>query len=129
MTIQEQVSSDLTSAIKERNEGKKAILRVLIGEFNREGKVLPDEKATAIIKKMVANAEDMKNTTEAEILSEYLPKQLTNDQINMLVSQIIEDESITSMREMGKIMGIFKAEYAGKYDGSVVSKVIKERLS
>jgi uncharacterized protein YqeY len=128
MTVQEKINGDLRVAMKESNKEAKDILRVVIGEFNRIGKEISDANATSIIKKMVGNANEMNNISEANFLGKYLPKQLTEDQIDMLVSQIIEDESIDSIKGMGKIMNILQKEYAGQYDGKLASTIIKDKL-
>jgi uncharacterized protein YqeY len=128
MTVQEKINGDLRVAMKESNKEAKDILRVVIGEFNRIGKEISDANATSIIKKMVGNANEMNNISEANFLGRYLPKQLTEDQIDMLVSQIIEDESIDSIKGMGKIMNILQKEYAGQYDGKLASTIIKDKL-
>jgi len=137
MTIQEQINVDLKSAMLAKNEYKKSILRVLIGEFNRVGKVVDDAKAQSIIKKMVENAtENGKLSSKGEsslfeiaILNEYLPKQLTTDQLTMHISQLIEDKGYTSVKDMGKIMGDLKNQFGGQYDGRLASDLIKARFT
>jgi len=128
MTIQEKIKADVKTAMLAKETQTRDILRVVIGEFNRIGKEVSDTEATATIKKMVANAQEMKNESEVEILSAYLPKQLTEDQLDMLISQIIEDEKIDSMRGMGKIMSELQRGFAGQYDGKLASKIVKEKL-
>ena len=140
MTIQEQINVDLKGAMLAKNEYKKSILRVLIGEFNRVGKVVDDAKAQSIIKKMVENATengklaastgtDHASVHEIAILGEYLPKQLTTDQLTMHISQLIEDKGYTSVKDMGKIMGDLKNQFGGQYDGRLASDLIKARFT
>ena len=129
MTIQEQIHENLTSAIKGKKEDVKSILRVLIGEFNREGKVLSDDVVIPIIKKMVANAIELNNTTEADILNVYLPMQLSDHELETVIENIIRNNSYTTMRDMGSIMKDLKENYNGLYDGSNASKMIKNELS
>jgi len=130
MNLQEKIKGDLKVAMKESNKEAKDIIRVVIGEFNRVGKEVSDQEATAIIKKMVANANEMNNTAEADFLSEYLPKQLSEHDLRNIIQGILSSEhNISSMRDIGKIMGILQKEYAGMYDGKLASTIIKDKLA
>jgi|AntDeeMinimDraft_5_1070356.scaffolds.fasta_scaffold18724_3 hypothetical protein len=129
MNLQEKIKGDLKVAMKESNKEAKDIIRVVIGEFNRVGKEVSDQEATAIIKKMVANANEMNNTAEADFLSEYLPKQLSEHDLRNIIQGILSSEhNISSMRDIGRIMGILQKEYAGMYDGKLASTIIKDKL-
>jgi uncharacterized protein YqeY len=130
MNLQEKIKGDLKVAMKESNKEAKDIIRVVIGEFNRVGKEVSDQEATAIIKKMVANANEMNNTAEADFLSEYLPKQLSEHDLRNIIQGILSSEhNISSMRDIGRIMGILQKEYAGMYDGKLASTIIKDKLA
>ncbi len=126
MTIQETINVHLKSAILTSNKEVKDLLRVVIGEFNRIGKIIADEKAISIIKKMIENAKLVGNGSEVTILETYLPKQLNEDQMKMIVAQYAEDKKYTSIKDMGKIMNDFKTDYSGQYDGKVLSDYIKK---
>jgi len=129
MTLQEKINANLKSAMLSKNEFEKSILRVLIGEFNRIDKTVSDEKAMSIIKKMIENAKIVGNTFEVTYLEKYLPQQLSVDDLNKLVSQLIEDKKYSSLKDMGKVMNDLKAEYAGQYDGKLASEIIKSKLT
>jgi uncharacterized protein YqeY len=130
MNLQEKIKGDLKVAMKESNKEAKDIIRVVIGEFNRVGKEVSDQEATAIIKKMVANANEMNNTAEADFLSKYLPKQLSEHDLRNIIQGILSSEhNISSMRDIGRIMGILQKEYAGMYDGKLASTIIKDKLA
>jgi uncharacterized protein len=124
MKIQERISLDLAIAMREKDEPKKSLLRVVIGEFNRVDKQLSDEQATAVLKKMYQNAIDLKNTSEQSILEEYIPQQLTEEGLKAIIKHLIEDNSYT-MKDMGKIMGQLKTDFPGRYDGKLASQLIK----
>lgn len=135
MTIQEQVNVHLKNAILTSSNEVKSILRVLIGEFNRVDKIVSDEKATAIIKKMVDNAKERNakesdetrreaNLTEIGILETYLPKQLSETELKTALTLLIEANEYTN-KDMGKIMAYLKQNYAGRYDGKLASELIK----
>jgi len=127
MTIQEKIGQDLKEAMFAKDETKKSLLRVIIGEFNRVDKIIDDSKATAILKKMLENATDPKapNPVEAEIIYAYLPQQLTTQKLKEVIALICEVKNYTSIKDMGKIMAELKAEYSGQYDGKVANELIK----
>jgi len=128
MTLQEKISGDLKVAMKESNIEAKDILRVVIGEFNRVGKEVSDQEATAIIKKMVGNANEMNNTSEADFLSEYLPKELSEVELKDVIDLICDYNGYETMKDMGAIMGKLKASHPNQYDGKLASTIIKNKL-
>lgn len=130
MTLEERIAQDLKQAMLQKNEAKKSLLRVLIGEFNRkgDGKGIGDAKATDVIKGMIENAKLVNNNDEIVILEEYMPKQLTKDQLDMHISQFIEEKKYSSVKDMGKLMNDLKATFPGQYDGKLASELVKERL-
>ena len=69
-----------------------------------------------------------KNEKEIIILTQFLPKQLTTDEIDSILIQEIKDNNISSMKEMGKLMGVLKSKYSGQMDFGYVSKKVKELL-
>lgn len=127
MTIQEQIGVDLKQAMLQKNEGVKSLLRVVIGEFNRVGKEVSNEKATSIIKKMIDNAKEIGNQNEVTILESYVPKQLDEDTLKSIIGSIIVENHYT-VKDMGKIMAELKERFAGQYDGKLASTIIKSQL-
>ena len=123
-SLQEQIHTDLKSAMLAKNEFTKSILRVLIGELNREGKTVSDDRVTAIIKKMCENAKIVGNDHEITILEKYLPAQLSEDELRTIISALVFENSFT-VKDMGKIMGTLKEKYNGKYDGKLAATVVK----
>jgi uncharacterized protein YqeY len=128
MTLQETINLHLKNAILTSNTEVKSLLRVVIGEMNREGKIVADEKVISIVKKMIDNAKIVGNLNEVTILETYLPKQLTEDELNTVISALIYNNNYT-IKDMGKIMGDLKSIYSGKYDGKLASTLIKSQLS
>lgn len=129
MEIQKQIQLEMKEAMKSQNKAKLSILRVLIGEFNREGKEVTDEKAIAIIKKMVENAKSNGALDEVYMLSEYLPKQLGEEELTEIILSEIQIKGYSSRKDMGQIMGFLKANFAGHYDGKLASRLVMENLS
>ena len=76
------------------------------------------------------NREDLaeKELAEVDAISGYLPKQLTKEELEPIVKSIIEKVGATSMKEMGKVMGVASKELAGKADGKDISVVVKQLL-
>lgn len=70
-----------------------------------------------------------KEKRELEVLQNYLPEQLSEDDIRALVDEAIATTGASSMQDMGKVMGILSAKTKGKAEGSVVSTIVREKLS
>lgn len=66
---------------------------------------------------------------ESEIISQYLPKMLSDEAISKIVDTTIEKLGATSIKDMGKVIGFITKTYAGQVEGSVVSKMVREKLS
>lgn len=128
MTLQDTINVHLKNAILTSNTEVKSLLRVLIGEMNREGKIVGDEKVISIVKKMIDNAKIVGNLNEVAILETYLPKQLSEEQLSGLISALIYNNNYT-IKDMGKIMAELKGKYSGQYDGKLASTLIKNQLS
>lgn len=127
MSLKLKVSEDLKTAMKEKNAGKLSILRVLKGEIERNeqtanGKIdLADADVIKLAKKLV---EGIKETTgnqeEISTLENYLPQQLTEEQIRDILATL-------EVTDMGSIMKYFKANHDGTYDGKTLSTIIKNQ--
>ena len=66
---------------------------------------------------------------EAEVIGQFLPKQLSEDEIASMVDEAIAQTGATSMGDMGKVMGMVSAKAAGRADGKTISTLVKKRLS
>lgn len=128
MSLQKRIADDLKVAMKNGEESRKSLLRVIIGEMNRVDKNLPDERVIAIIKKMIEGVKLVGNVEEEKILSEYLPKQLDETQLATLISALIFENGYT-VKDMGKIMTALKEKHNGQYDGKLASTLVKNLLS
>lgn len=128
MTIQEQINIDLKNAMLNKDNNKRDLLRVVIGEINRIDKNLSDEQVIKIIKKMFENAVELGNVTEQEILNTYLPKMLSIDELTSIINNFIKDNNLTSVKETGKVMQFLKQTYNSLYDGKDVNNILKQIL-
>ena len=145
--MKEQLLQDLKEAMREKDTIKKdaiTMLRASILQVEKDTqKTLNDDEICAIVAKEVkkrkeslkeyeeANREDIVESLkrEIEVLSKYLPEQLTKEEIEKLVEQAIVESQATSMRDMGKVMSNLRPKTAGKADGKLVSDIVKEKLA
>lgn len=145
----DQISEDIKSAMKARDKVRLETLRNIKKVF-LEAKTAPgandtleDDAALKIIAKLTkqgketavtytqAGRQDLADAELAQVavLESYLPKQLTEEEITAIVKTIIAETGATSMKEMGKVMGIANKQMAGKADGRVISGIVKALLS
>ncbi len=126
ITLQKQIKTDLKAAMIEKNSGLRDLLRVVIGEFDRIGKEVADDKALAVVKKMRQNALDQKNQDEADLLNPYIPQQLTELELVDIIAGFDAEFNLKSMQDMGFIMKTLKERYGGQYDGKMAAGSVKD---
>lgn len=144
--LKEKLMNDLKNAMKDKNEIRKntvQMVRAAILQIEKDkGIKVEDEKIIEIIAKEVkgkkdalldfekAEREDLINQTKEEIsiLEEYLPKQLTKEEIKNEVEKVIADIGATSMKDMGAVMKESKARIGAAADGRAINEVVKELL-
>lgn len=150
MKLEELIQSDLLSATKEKNTVKVETLRLVKTEIMK-AKTAPgfkedefnDDSVLKIMQKMckereetaeiyLANGrEDLANKElgEKNIISEYLPKQATNEEVEAIVKSIICEVGANSIKDMGKVMKLATAELGSRSDGKTISTIVKNCLS
>jgi len=130
MNLQKQIKSDLTAAMKAKDEEKKDTLRVILGEFGRlDKKELSDDKVVKILKKLIKSEKEMLekkgDATDSRFISiieNYLPKMATEAEITNWIEQNIDfSEFKNKMQAMGLIMKHFGATA----DGNAVKKILQ----
>lgn len=145
--MRNQILEDLKTAMKNRDKERLAVIRMVKGaiqmeELNKK-KELTDEEVIAVISKQIKTRkesiaefakgarEDLISKTEEEIkiLEEYLPKQLSKEEVLEEIQKAIDEVKPESMKDMGKTMQILKPKLTGRCDMSEVSKIIKEKIS
>ena len=147
MALSDNVIKDMTSAMKEQDKFKLSVLRMLKSSLQLEkiskNHELSDEEVIAVIKKQVKMRKDsmveyekygkqdeVENLKkEVEILSVYLPEELSEEEINKILDEIFDELKPESMKDMGKVMKEATARFAGRADGSLVSNLVKGRLN
>ena len=149
MSLFDTINEDIKKAMLACDHARLLALRGVKKEFleaktaEGAGGELTDATATKIIAKMVKqrkesaaiytgqNRDDLAQSELAEVavLEEYLPKQLTDEELTAAVKAIIEQVGATSMKEMGKVMGVASKQLAGKAEGGVISAKVKQLLA
>lgn len=130
MRLQEQIKIDLTAAMKAKDEEKKDVLRVIMGEFSRQAeKEIQDAEVIKIIKKLVKSEKEVLQRSDQstnrfiEVSETYLPRMATEAEIKAWVSANIDISQFKNkMQAMGPIMQHFGADA----DGNIVKKVLGE---
>jgi len=131
MSLIEKINKDFMLAYKAKEMEKKDFLGVLKTEVTKESKTPEDEYVVAKIKSMIKNAEATNSLSEAElsVLETYLPTQLSEVELEVIINEIITRMGLNTPRDMGKVMSYLKTEYDGQYDGKVASTITKKILS
>lgn len=131
MSLIEQINQDFMIAYKAKEMQKKDFLGVLKTEVTKETKIPEDTYIVSKIKSMIKNAAATNSLTEDElsILNKYLPAQMDEETLTQIINEQVINNGYSDIKDMGKIMGYLKNNYDGQYDGSLVSKLIKEILT
>ena len=147
MLLREIISTDVKIAMKAKDTKKRDALRLLMAAFKQievdERKELNDDDVIKIIQSQVkrrndsatqykdANREDLMQIELDEIAfyEVYLPVQLSDEELTSSLQIIIEKVGATSMKDMGKIMGMASKELAGRADGKRINECVKTLLA
>ena len=130
MRIQEQIKQELRASMVGGNKELTSLLRVILGEFSREGKELSDEQALKVIKKMRDNAVELKNEFEEIELNKYLPSMFEPKELREMIKTIIELNELSGMQSMGRVMGeLSKSKENSRIDKQTASQIVRELLS
>lgn len=131
MTLFEQISKDFTDAYKNRDMDRKNFIGVLKNEITRVDKNPSDDSIIKEIKSMIKRAEPTDSLTQLEkdVLVSYLPSQMDESELTIIITGIIDNNGYDSMKDMGKIMASLSETHNGQYDGRVASTLIKNMLA
>ena len=147
MGLPQRITDDLKSAMKSGDKLRLETLRMLraqIIEFEKKGLDRPmnaDDELSILMsaaKKRKEAIEQFKaagrdelvaqETKELEIISEYLPKQMSREEAEGIVVNILQQAGAVSMKDMGKVMPLAMKELKGKLDSSIISEIVKRKL-
>lgn len=148
MDLKEQLMADIKSAMKNKESEKLATLRFLHSaiknkEIDSRPKELTEEDLLSVVKKAVkqrkeaieqfqtAGRQDLvdKESSELKILSEYLPAQLSSEQVASIVDEVVAALGANSMKQMGAVMKEVMAKTNGAADNKLISQLIKDKLN
>jgi uncharacterized protein len=131
MTLQEKIQTNLEMAVAVRDNPKRDFLKVIIGELSRlNDKVIANSEVLKLLRRMKENAILLKNDYELIILDGYLPQMMGEAEITVMITNIIESNSFTSIKDMGKVMGIIaKSPVSNIIDNKIASNVVRKLLA
>ncbi|SER34213.1 GatB/YqeY domain-containing protein [Pedobacter rhizosphaerae] len=100
------------------------------GELKILQKLIKQRRESADIYKQ-QNREDLFQVEQEEIdvINQFLPKQLDREEVAVIIEQVIKQSGATSVKDMGKVMGLANKELAGKADGKLIAEIVKEKLA
>ena len=146
-TLKTRLQSDMKSSMKSHDKPRLQVIRLMLADIQQieidERSELDDDRIIAVLDKMTkqrresieqfskASRDDLVAIEEFElqIIREYLPEALSETEINLLIEQSIKATGASSIKDMGKVMGILKPQMQGRADMSVVSQRIKSILT
>ncbi|SDK02423.1 hypothetical protein SAMN05428985_102317 [Nocardioides sp. YR527] len=150
-TLKDQLRTDLTSAMKARDKDRAGTLRMVLASITeaevagKEAKELTDDEIITILTREAKKRREAatafadggrpeqaeKETAEAAVITEYLPAQLSAEEISDLVSKAIAQTGAADlgMKGMGKVMGVLTPQTKGKADGGAVAAEVRKQLA
>ena len=147
MSLKQQITEDMKSAMRAKDSVRLGAIRLLLSAVKQrevdERIELTDADVIAVIEKMLkqrrdsiaafesANRTDLADIEkfEVSVLQTYMPKQLSDDELNLIISQVIADTGAAGAKDMGKVVGLVRPLVAGVADMGKVSGLIKSRLA
>ena len=146
MTLKERISEDMKTAMRSGEKDRLAVIRLLQAAIKQrevdERITLDDAQITGVLEKMIKQRKESivafekgaradlvaKENAEIAVLQPYLPAQLSESELDALIADAIASTGATSIKDMGKVMGVVKSKAAGKADMGAVGARIKARL-
>lgn len=146
MSLSERIQTDMTTAMRTQDAARTAVLRLLKSSLTNEqiklGKPLSDDDVMKVLQREAKQRRDAidaynqggrgdlvaEEQAELELITEYLPKQLSEDELLVIIDQVIADAGATDISQLGQVIGKVMALVSGKADGGLVSKLVKDRL-
>ena len=151
MSLKKQIDEKLNQALKAKDKSIYPTLRLVVSAIKdaeiaariKGQKEMSDSDITGILKKMIKQRNEScevykkagrkelleNETREIEVISDFLPKQLGEEETKKLCQEAIKSSGASSMKDMGKVMGILKSKHADTLDFSKVSSFLKEILN
>ncbi len=142
MSLIEQVRSDTAAALKSGDKERVQALRLISNELQKAAKESSDGDETVVLQRerkrrleaaeayADAGRDDLAESErrEAAIIEEYMPEQLSDDELQAIVGDAVAESGASSPQDMGKVMSIVMPQVQGRADGKRVSAVVREKL-
>ena len=147
MSLVQRLNDDMKQAMKNKEKEKLSVIRMLKASLQNEaikvGKELSEEEELTVLSREVKQRKDSlhefekagrddlveKIQTELRFVEEYLPEQLSEEELSAIIDEVIKCLGATSKSEMGKVMGAVIPKVKGKAEGSLVNKLVMQKLS
>ena len=151
MSLKKKIEEKLNKALKAKDKNTYPTLRLVVSAIKdaeiasrtKDQKEMSDSDLISILKKMIKQRKEScevykkagrselldNETKEIEIISTFLPKQLSEEETKKICEEAIKSSGASSMKDMGKVMGLLKSKYADTLDFSKVSSIIKSLLN
>jgi hypothetical protein len=147
MSLTSQIQEDVKTAMRAKDKERLATLRLITAAIKQkevdERIELTDADVLAVLEKMVKQRKDSieqfakasrddliaKEQSELDIITTYLPEQLSEAEISAIVAEVVAATGAEGMKDMGKVMGQVKSKVAGQADMGLVSKLVKAKLA
>jgi len=147
MNLRTQITEEMKAAMRARDTQRLSAIRLLLAAIKQkevdERKDLTDQEVIAVVEKMIkqrresivqyekAARADLAAVEQFElgVLQAYMPQALSESEVEVAVAAAVTESGAQSVRDMGKVMSVLKIELAGRADMSVVSALVKARLS
>lgn len=147
MSLEERINADIKKAMLAKDREKLDSLRaikaaILLIKTSKSGTEVSEQEEIQTLQRLVKQRKEAALTykeqnrqelydvemSQAAIIEQYLPQQLSEEEIRQTLQTIIKDLGVTSPKDMGRVMGAAQKQFAGKADNKVVSQLIKELL-
>lgn len=148
MTLEQRIMADMKAAMKNKDKtslrGIRAIKSaILLQKTDGSGKELDADGEIALLQKLVKSRQDsldiytkqgredlaVTEREEIDVISKYLPEPLSAEALGALIDEVITKTGASSMRDMGKVMGMANKAAAGRADGKTIASLVKQKLS
>ena len=147
MTLKERITEDMKSAMRAGEKDRLAVVRLILAGIKQrevdERITLDDSQVLAVLEKMAKQRKESitqfesggradlvaKESAELTLIQSYLPAQLSDAELDALIAEAMAASGATTIKDMGKVMGIVKGKAAGRADMAVVGARIKQKLS
>lgn len=148
MKLEERLNSDLKTSMKAKDKAAVRTIRslknaILLQKTDGTGAELTEEMEIKMVQKLIKSRQDsleiyekqdredlaVTEREEIEVLERYLPEQMSEEDLEKFITDLIERTGASGMKDMGKVMGQASKELAGKADGKTISTMVKAKLS